>query len=160
MVGIGAGNIARQKIPLMINEAMYSVRLVDTAKAQSNESLVARSILRWLKSQHKVKDFDPSQHVIHVVTKVWYTHLGYERTESLNDLSSILIISKNIGYQVKVHTIIQYPRCYDDIEWMRRQEEEIELDARTRAGPDPSLDPECLERKLESTRGNVQSRLT
>ena len=80
MVGIGAGNIARQKIPLMINEALYSVRLVDTSKAQSNESLVARSILRWLKSQPKVKDFDSSEHVIHITTKVWYTHLDYERT--------------------------------------------------------------------------------
>ena len=148
MVGIGAGNIPKQRIPLMINEAMYSVRLVDTSKEQSNESLVARSILRWLKAQSKVKIFDPSQHVIHVITKIWYTHLGYERTtlsirESLADLSSILSISKNIGYQVKVHAIIQYPRCYDEIEWMRCQEEEMELDSHARfVGPDPNLDPD------------------
>lgn len=148
LLGVGAGNIPRQRIPLMINEAMYSVRLIDTSKAQSNESLVARAILRWLKAQPKVKVFDPSQHVIHIVTKIWYTHLGYERTslsikESLEDLSSILSSSKNIGYQVKVHAIIQYPRCYDEIEWMRCQENEQEIDAHTRSvGPDPNLDPE------------------
>jgi hypothetical protein len=91
-------------------------------------------------------DIDP----IHVVTKVWYTHLGYDRTklsvdESLNELS--FPITKKTddrsgrGRRLHVHLLLHWPRCYDDISWMECEREENELPEYVRdVGSPPHLD--------------------
>lgn len=79
------------------------------------------------------------------MTKVWYTHLGYERTkasflESYNDLSPALRHSK---IDLHLHVQLSWPRCYDSIEWMNCAVEEAALPPYIRAvGPDPTKNPE------------------
>jgi len=139
LVGIGAGNLPHPQIPRTIHTALSYVRLVDTARSSSNEALVSRAVLRWMKT-NAAEDND---NVIHVVTKVRYTHLGYERTnlsvrESLNDLSSILSKAPG-GWVVRVHVLLQYPRCMDTIQ--KCEDAEQALDEHTRSiGSNPLLD--------------------
>lgn len=82
---------------------------------------------------------------MHVITKVWYTHLGYERTkvsvqESLQALEPALRSDK---VDLKVHLLLHWPRCYDNIEWMNCAADEESLDVAIKnAGPDPRKDPE------------------
>ena len=82
---------------------------------------------------------------MHVVTKIWYTHLGYERTklavrDILNNLKGGLGDKKNV---IKVHILLHWPRCYDDVKWMNCEDEEKNLPDRIKnAGPAPHLDPD------------------
>lgn len=153
LVGIGAGNIEHRSIPIVIHEALskHKIRLVDTSRSSSNESLVARAILRYLKNRkfENAQEEEEEEIVIHVVTKVWYTHLGYERTnlsvrESLNDLSSIISsTTPNKKWVVKVHVLVQYPYCDPNISWMKCESEEEGLSEHIKSiGPSPLLDKE------------------
>ena len=80
---------------------------------------------------------------VHVVTKVWYTHLGYERTslsvkDSLSEFQSVLSPSSDVN--TRVHVLLQYPYCDDSISWQNCQKEENSLDTHTKSiGPDPTL---------------------
>jgi len=52
--------------------------------------------------------------------KVWHTHLGYERTamsvrDSLSDILPGADNNDDPVVDVRVHAIIQYPRCYDEL---------------------------------------------
>ena len=60
---------------------------------------------------------------LHVVTKVWYSHLGYERTKISVQESLDQLASKNTR-QVYVHMLLHWARCNDEIEWMNCEEEE------------------------------------
>jgi len=160
LVGVGAGNIEHRSIPIIIHEALSKskIRLVDTSRSSSNEALVARAILRYLKNRNfsdKDNNDEEDEIVIHVLTKVWYTHLGYERTnlsvrESLNDLSSIISSTSNNNnnnnkkWIVKVHVLLQYPYCNPDIKWMNCEEEEEKLSEHVKniGGSNPLLDKE------------------
>merc|ERR1712161_16620 len=72
------------------------------------------------------------------------THLGYERTklavrDILNNLKG-LGDKKNV---IKVHILLHWPRCYDDVKWMNCEDEEKNLPDRIKnAGPAPHLDPD------------------
>ncbi|KAL3816150.1 hypothetical protein ACHAXA_001637 [Cyclostephanos tholiformis] len=83
-------------------------------------------------------DDDP----IHVVTKVWYTHLGYERTklsvmESIEELS----LPARSKRRLHVHLLLHWPRCDDGISWMNCEMEEEELPKYVKdAGSPPHLD--------------------
>eukprot|EP00816_Leptocylindrus_hargravesii_P005449 CAMPEP_0196820206 /NCGR_PEP_ID=MMETSP1362-20130617/74208_1 /TAXON_ID=163516 /ORGANISM="Leptocylindrus danicus, Strain CCMP1856" /LENGTH=422 /DNA_ID=CAMNT_0042198991 /DNA_START=248 /DNA_END=1512 /DNA_ORIENTATION=+ len=80
---------------------------------------------------------------LHIITKVWYTHLGYERTliaveESLDafreTFDSPLI-------DLKLTVLLHWPRCDPDIEWMHCEQEERDLPQGVKdAGPDPTGD--------------------
>lgn len=137
LLGMGVGNLQRDRIVDMMDAgAQVGLRLVDTSHASQNEALIKQAIDKQSKTGA----------VFHVVTKVWYTHLGYERTklsvrESLNELvgdnSNHLRSSSN----VKIHILLHWPRCRTDISWMDCEGEEERLPQTVKnAGPPPHLD--------------------
>ena len=144
LVGLGVGNLQADVVESMAYEAMKSenqVHLFDTAHVSNHEKELAHGITSG------AKDFQVTQKTnsavqVHVVTKVWYTHLGYERTkisvrESMKALNEAV---KDNNVDLKVHFLIQWPRCYSGVEWMNCQEEEDELpEAVKQAGPSPLL---------------------
>ena len=73
---------------------------------------------------------------LHVVTKVWYTHLGYGRTKlAVEDMLA------GLNGCCAVTMLIHWPRCRDDISWMHCAEEERALPQRVKdAGPAPAED--------------------
>jgi diketogulonate reductase-like aldo/keto reductase len=133
LVGIGVGNLPHNRIPFLLATAMDSkqpsgeggtqYQLVDTSHTNpALEVLVGRSLGRLL-SNNVGKGHD-----YHVIIKIWHTHLGYERTmlsvhDSLTDIlpedfssdASFDPSSWKKNPQLKVHAIIQYPRCYDTL---------------------------------------------
>jgi diketogulonate reductase-like aldo/keto reductase len=133
LVGIGVGNLQHELIKSQIltgiGEETMKYRLIDTAHASHNEDLVLSGIQQALSHQ---QDWN-----IHVITKIWYTHLGYERTrisvqESLEQLKSP---------NIRVHILLHWPRCRDDIPWMNCEQEENDLPNFVKdAGPPPHLD--------------------
>jgi diketogulonate reductase-like aldo/keto reductase len=134
LVGIGVGNLQHDLIVAQVSDAMgFDTRLVDTAHASSNEHLVSEGIREGL----AVAGSDEVE--VHVITKIWYTMLGYNRTlisirESLKELK---------GANIRVHILLHWPRCRDDIPWMKCEEEEEKLPEHVKeAGPPPHLDKE------------------
>lgn len=127
---MGVGNLQHELIVEMISSGAQDdgIRLVDTARASQNEVLVKQAI----ESISTKKDNE-----FHVVTKVWYTHLGYERTklsvqESLQELNSP---------NIKVHILLHWPKCRNDISWMDCEGEEARLPQYVKdAGPPPHFD--------------------
>lgn len=117
------------------------IRLFDSSHVSQQEGNIAKGIVAGV---HKLKDSKRIQGrvEVHLVTKVWYTHLGYERTrlsvqESLRDLSPAI---QDPNVDLKIHLLLHWPRCYVGIEWMHCQEEEDALPAAVRAaGPAPHL---------------------
>jgi len=147
LIGMGIGNLAHQDIPHVANAQLgMGVQLVDTAHASNNERLLGEAIASSGRGYQKTRGGRPSGDdelaPIHVVTKVWYTHLGYERTkvsvkESLKDLES------DNTRQIYVHMLLHWPRCHDDIEWMNCESEENNLPQSLReVGPAPHLNKE------------------
>ncbi|GFH50123.1 hypothetical protein CTEN210_06599 [Chaetoceros tenuissimus] len=134
LVGVGVGNLAHDQIPSTVeNFIQKGGRLIDTARASRNEHIISKAIGQASSSAS-------GDRVIHVVTKVWYTHLGYERTkysieESLKDLSV-----GNQDMDVQVHLLLHWPRCNDEIEWMNCKQEEEQLSPSIKSlGPPPHL---------------------
>ena len=155
LVGMGIGNLAHGNIPRAVRDQLASgVRLIDTAHASNNERILADAISDFDRSgggggggslrsgggrgDGNGNDDDP----IHVVTKVWYTHLGYERTklsvmESLRELQ----LPAGSGRRILVHLLLHWPRCNDAISWMHCEEEEEKLPQSVKdVGPPPHLD--------------------
>ena len=189
LLGIGVGNLQHELIPDIIDKAVheYHVRLIDTAHASHNEHLIAQGlsfhspkslsnrdnnniVQQTLNNKdddndNKDKDDDDDMNKIHIVTKVWYTYLGYERTkvsvqESLNalGLSSSLSSStltttptkqkknnkNNKNNHLQLHMLIHWPRCRYDIPWMDCEKEEKELPNNIQQLPQspPHLNPD------------------
>ncbi|GKY90517.1 hypothetical protein MPSEU_000025400 [Mayamaea pseudoterrestris] len=145
LVGMGVGNLDHNLIPTLVAEALQDDQktfLIDTARASNNEELVAMGVLRGL-SQKKL---GPGEKIpIHIVTKVWYTHLGYERTklsvkESFEALAPLL---NNDKLDLHIHLLLHWPKCFDNIAWMNCKEDEASLPQYVKeAGPDPTLNPD------------------
>ena len=149
LIGFGVGNLQHE----LIHDALRSVfsdekkvRLIDTARASHNEHIIADAIS---KSDDIITKSNNEDEVggIHVMTKIWYTHLGYERTklsveESLLDLASAASSTTTIGnVPIYVHMLLHWPRCDDNISWMRCEEEENNLPQYVKdVGPAPHLD--------------------
>ena len=143
LVGMGIGNLPHENIRNVVNNQLSSgIKLIDTARASNNEKILGETIASFEKAHSSSNTrggggVDESPDIIHVVTKVWYTHLGYERTkisvqESLRDLQS------STSVQIYVHMLIHWPRCNDAIEWMNCEEEENNLPQYVKdAGPPP-----------------------
>jgi diketogulonate reductase-like aldo/keto reductase len=145
MVGLGVGNLQRNLVESMIYEGLQKdkrIRLIDTAHQSGNEREVARGITTGVKAFKKSEGIDGRVQV-HVITKIWYTYLGYERTkvavdEILTDLQEAI---KDSDVDLKVTLLLHWPRCYDHIPWMECEKEENNLPARVKdAGPPPHLD--------------------
>ncbi|KAG7360950.1 aldo/keto reductase [Nitzschia inconspicua] len=145
LVGLGVGNLQRNLVENMIHqglEAQHRIRTIDTAHQSGNEREVARGIVTGVKAFKESENSDGRVQV-HVVTKIWYTYLGYERTkiaidEIIEDLQDAI---KDPNVDLKVTILIHWPRCYDTIPWMDCVKEEEQLPARVKeAGPPPHLD--------------------
>lgn len=142
LVGYGVGNLQHHLIKGMVSSALQDnkkIMLIDTARASSNEDLVAAGIVKGVEKIGKKTE-------VHVVTKVWYTHLGYERTkisvkESVESLKAAI---DNDMVDLKLHVLLHWPRCYAEIPWMNCEQEEADLPAEVKAaGPDPSKNPDA-----------------
>lgn len=155
LVGMGVGNLQRNLVETMIHDGLQDdrrTRLIDTAHASGNEREVARGItkgIKNLKEQLKKKStfkIDKKQRIeVHVVTKIWYTYLGYERTKLAIEeiLESFEEAIKDPNVDLKLHLLLHWPQCFDEISWMNCEEEEQQLPDRIKnAGPPPHLNRE------------------
>lgn len=140
LVGLGVGNLDPKSIPDLLHASIQEnmqYRIIDTARSSRNEDIVSDSLSDSVSFSSNSSPTLNQIGEIQIVTKVWYTHLGYARTklsieESLRDL----------GEFVKVHMLLHWPRCDDRTEWMHCQEEEDALpDYVKEAGPSPLLNP-------------------
>jgi diketogulonate reductase-like aldo/keto reductase len=144
LVGLGVGNLRHEIIPVMVAEGLQydkRIRLIDTAHASNNEHLVAEGINKGVEKLGKEERVE-----VHVVTKVWYTHLGYERTKlSVEEsLAALQPVIDNDKVDLKIHLLLHWPRCFEDIPWMNCEGEEMDLpEAVKNAGPDPTKDPDA-----------------
>lgn len=145
LVGLGVGNLPRNLVETMIYQGLQAdrrIRAIDTAHQSGNEREVAKGIVTGVKAFKEAEQIDGRVQV-HVVTKIWYTYLGYERTkiaidEIIKDLQEAI---KDPDVDLKVTLLIHWPRCYDTIPWMDCKKEEEQLPARVReAGPPPHHD--------------------
>jgi len=125
LMGIGVGNMPSNHVAESVRKALDSgISMVDTAAASQNEHLIRQGI-DLAKSTKKVEPF--------LLTKVWYTHLGYARTKLAVEQSL-----KNFGVEALDCVLIHWPRCDDSISWMNCEEEENNLpDHVKNAGPAP-----------------------
>ena len=133
LVGVGVGNLPHEQLAAVLGEAVgdHGVRFVDTAAASRNERAIADALAPLAVAA-------PGSVVVQ--TKVWYTHLGYARTR-LSVEDSLAALSPDAARNVTV--LLHWPRCRDDIPWMRCEAEEAELPERVKqAGPPPHLDRE------------------
>jgi len=146
LVGFGVGNLQRERIPKMVAEAIQDdnkSRLIDTSHASDNEELVALGILRGVEKMNLPKG---KKLKVHVVTKVWYTHLGYDRTklsveESLKALKPVIDSDK---VDLQLHILLHWPRCFDNIPWMNCEKDEEDLPQHVKdAGPAPHENPDA-----------------
>jgi len=145
LVGVGVGNSPHAYVGALVAEAIQDgnkIRLIDTSHASDNEKLIAEGILAGIASMEETNN---KKVEVHVVTKVWYTHLGYARTklaveESLANFNDV-INNKNVNF--KLHVLLHWPRCFAHIPWMNCDKEEEDLpDHIKSAGPNPSDDPD------------------
>ena len=122
LVGLGVGNMDHTKIASAISKAVtqHGVKLIDTAAASNNEHLVGKALTV------------AAVPGVEVITKVWYTHLGYNRT-----MLSVRDSLKALGSgDHKVTVLLHWPECHDGMPWMHCKKEEEELPARVKAaGP-------------------------
>lgn len=127
LIGLGLGNVHPNDIPDTLTNSFgktfLDYHLIDTAHSSENEELIASTI-----SKNHPSDTSP-----HIVTKVWYTHLGYERTKL-----SVLESLANLSPLNHVHVLLHWPRCDDSIPWMECEKEEAELSNVVKnTGPSP-----------------------
>lgn len=149
LVGVGVGNTHHAFVPSIVADAIQDnkmIRLIDTAHASHNEHLVVDGMMAGFETLLDGRDDESKKIQIHVVTKVWYTHLGYDRTkiaveESLAEFQSVI---DNEMIDFKLHVLLHWPRCYESIPWMECDKEEEELpDYVKEAGPNPANDPDA-----------------
>lgn len=152
LVGVGVGNMVPEVIPAVLAHALRDdkkTRLVDTSSVSQNEHLVAKGIVEGV--NHIVKSGSEGKIEVHVITKVWYTHLGFERTiaavkESVDNLKPAL---EHPNVDLKLHVLIHWPRCYDSIPWMHCETEESVLPDEVK-----SLDPPPHTDKVNAWKGS------
>lgn len=125
MLGLGVGNMQRddvEKVAAFATDYELRVGLIDTAMASANADVLSR-VPRVTNGE------------TWVLTKVWYTHLGYFRTK--------LAVEEEIfkyGRPSLDAVLLHWPRCDDAIGWMNCEAEENALLPHVkRAGPPPHL---------------------
>ena len=122
-IGLGIGNMQKDRIPDVVKNAtlLHGIKLVDTnqrAAITCNTDIVLQN--------------NPG---LQVVTKVRYTHLGYERT-----ILAVEDMLNGLNGCCDVTMLIHWPRCRDS--WKERcKNEEENLPQRIKdAGPPPIED--------------------
>lgn len=155
LIGYGIGNLPHDDIPRVVAAQLRAgVFLIDTAHASRNEHLIAKALAEHDgdgEPRARTRGIgagpaaaaDPTDLApLHVVTKVWYTHLGYART-TLSIRESLANLRSASPRQIYVHMLIHWPRCSDEVEWMHCAEEEERLPQNVKdAGPPPHLEKE------------------
>jgi len=145
LVGLGVGNMNPRVVSAMISHGLKddkNIRLIDTAHISKNEFLVAQGIVDGVERGKPEKN---EKIEVHVTTKIWYTHLGYERTllaakESLQNFREAI---DHPNVDLKLHFLLHWPRCYDGIPWMDCEGEEASLPDEVKdTGKPPHLDPQ------------------
>lgn len=147
LVGMGVGNMTPRVVPAIISHGLKddrNIRLIDTAHVSQNEFLVSKGIIegvdRLVGTAKAGETFE-----VHVTTKIWYTHLGYDRTllaikDSLHNFQEAI---DHPNVDLKLHVLLHWPRCYEQIPWMDCSGEEANLPSEVKeAGQAPHLDPE------------------
>eukprot|EP00929_Paragymnodinium_shiwhaense_P093026 TRINITY_DN53064_c0_g2_i7.p1 TRINITY_DN53064_c0_g2~~TRINITY_DN53064_c0_g2_i7.p1 ORF type:complete len:220 (+),score=49.32 TRINITY_DN53064_c0_g2_i7:61-720(+) len=132
LLGIGVGNLQHERIPEVVRQATreFGARLIDTAAASRNEHIIADALAGG--ASLAAADGDKR---VSVLTKVWYTHLGHERTKL-----SVAASRQALGEHLDT-VLLHWPRCNPAIPWMRCEEEERSLPAAVHAaGPPPQPD--------------------
>jgi len=158
LVGLGVGNLAPpllvKQVPVAVRE--YGYQLIDTAHASQNEADIRKSLSsvgrndtaslrRSSSSSSSSQATAMDDHFeIHIVTKVWYTHLGYSRTViSAKESCEALQTNDDTRTTPVLHMLLHWPRCRNDISWMNCEQEEYNLPNNVKeAGPAPHLDPD------------------
>jgi len=145
LVGMGVGNMDPQLVSAMVSQGLKddkNIRLIDTAHVTQNEWLVAKGIVEGVE---RLVSGDAEEKIeVHVTTKIWYTHLGYERTllgaeDILNNFKEAI---DHPNVDLKLHVLLHWPRCYENIPWMDCEGEEANLPVEVKkAGKAPHLDP-------------------
>jgi len=142
-IGILVGHLQDDKISSIVSDALFSsnksnddeennlgYRLFDTtARTPGNEILLSKAISS-IASKNRVSNPESKPITIHVVTKIWYTKLGYERAKiSMQESMKNILgnIEEKSHVNIKIHVLINWPRCYDEIDWMNCVEEEEAL---------------------------------
>lgn len=146
LVGIGVGNSPHAFVGALVSEAIQDskkTRLIDTSSKGDNEELVVQGIMHGIELVKN--DIEKNKIQIHVVSKVWYTHLGYNRTKLAVEKTIAnfkdAIDSKDVDF--KLHLLLHWPRCDDSVSWMDCDMEELALPEHIRsAGPNPATDPD------------------
>jgi diketogulonate reductase-like aldo/keto reductase len=142
LVGLEADHLKVSDVADAFRSENGGIRLFDTSHVAGNEHVVAQGIVDGVKLLKDTKNLQGPVEV-HVVTKIWYTHLGYNRTkhsiqETFDAFSEAL---NDPGINLKIHAMLHWPRCYEGIEWMNCEHEESQLsDHVKRLGPAPHLD--------------------
>ena len=147
LVGMGIGNLQHELIPQVVSANLVpsqDIRLIDTAHNSHNEHILGKAVASFDAASHaqtRGGGGSSKPPPIHVVTKVWYTHLGYERTKVSVKESLDQLASKNTR-QIYVHMLLHWPRCNDEeYGWMNCEEEENNLPQSVKdAGTPPHLD--------------------
>jgi diketogulonate reductase-like aldo/keto reductase len=149
LVGQGVGNLQHDLIVDTIKiglEYDRRIRLIDTAHASKNEHLVAQGINEGIEHlKLRGEPYASGKTEVHVVTKIWYTHLGYERSKIavLESLEALRPAIENPSVELHLHVLLHWPRCFDNIPWMNCAQDEQDLPQYVKdAGPDPYSDPE------------------
>ena len=125
LFGFGVGNLPHEHLEPLVTAAVadYGVRLVDTASASQNERQLGEVLATLGAAGAETQ----------VLSKVWYTHLGFGRTR-LSVADSLAALQRPVLDVALLH----WPACRDDVPWMRCAEEEEALPARVKAaGPSP-----------------------
>eukprot|EP00529_Nitzschia_sp_RCC80_P023685 CAMPEP_0113496766 /NCGR_PEP_ID=MMETSP0014_2-20120614/30288_1 /TAXON_ID=2857 /ORGANISM="Nitzschia sp." /LENGTH=462 /DNA_ID=CAMNT_0000390693 /DNA_START=445 /DNA_END=1833 /DNA_ORIENTATION=- /assembly_acc=CAM_ASM_000159 len=169
LVGLSVENHSNGRVAKLTEEALkeeHRVRLIDTSHNSHNEESVAKGITAGVRAFLDEVDLtqyrttsgggdtttndDAATHnthtvaavQVHVVTKVHYTHLGYERTklsvqESLNILDEA---AADPHVDLKIHVLLSWPRCYTNIDSHDCDGEEEALPTHVKeAGPPPHV---------------------
>lgn len=145
LVGLGVGNMDHDDIVRIISHIPeypdHLPVLIDTAQASDNDSLIVQGILareaRLVGSRREPRTY-------HILSKVWYTHLGYNRTRYAvqNMLQNYHSLFQMTSIQVYLTVLLHWPQCYEDIEWMDCEGEELALSEAVRSlGPNPNENP-------------------
>jgi diketogulonate reductase-like aldo/keto reductase len=131
MVGLEIDGLRGEVIVQKISDAMQNTTHFDlfaTAQRNNNERRLNIGIV------NAVAASDLFANEVHVVTKVPYTHLGYERTK-LSVLDSLRELNNR---NTRVHILLEWPRCDDKIPWMNCEQDEMKLPHHVKAaGPPP-----------------------
>jgi diketogulonate reductase-like aldo/keto reductase len=154
LVGMGMGNLHANDVAFLLEgapEQMDNLPLmIDTSHKSGTEADVAKGILaREVKLGPLPSNI---QRAYHIVTKVWYTHLGYERTklsvvESLRELKPVLKpddVNTPTKFKVRITMLLHWPKCRDDFAWMECQAEEVALPNEVKQYPSPLAKPKAF----------------